>query len=124
MRRKLHTRRGQCFVPAWKLFRPLIPFCSFILLALAVSSAQIGASIEGRVLGASGKPLDGVKVSLMDSDGKEIKTTTVRDGTFRCVVAPGDYRISLQKSEYLPIRDRLFLLHAPQTHLQITLQSN
>jgi len=124
MRYKLHTRRGQWFALAWKLFSPLIPFCSFILLALAASPPPIGTSIEGRVLGGSGRPLDRVKVSLIDSDGKETRTTTVRDGTFHCVVAPGDYRISLQKSGYLAIRDRQFLLSAPQTHLQITLHSS
>jgi hypothetical protein len=124
MRYKLHTRRGQWFALAWKLFSLLIPFCSFILLALAASPPQIGTSIEGRVLGASGRPLDRVKVSLIDSDGKETRTTTVRDGTFHCVVAPGDYRISLQKSGYLAIRDRQFMLRAPQTHLQITLHSS
>jgi hypothetical protein len=38
------------------------------------------------------------------------------------VVTPGDYRISFQKGGYQPIRDRLFLLRAPKTHLQQTLQ--
>jgi hypothetical protein len=122
MQHKLHTRRGRWFALAWKLFNPLIPFCSFILLAFAASPPQIRTSIEGRVLGASGRPLGRVKVSLIDADGMQTTATTGRNGTFHCVVVPGDYRISLQRSGYLPIRDRQFLLRAPRTHLQITLQ--
>ena len=79
-------------------------------------------SVEGRVLSESGRPLGGVTILLIDMGGRQIRRSTGRDGVFRCTVRPGDYRISLQKRGYLPVRDRLFLFRAPETHLQFLLQ--
>lgn len=105
-----------------KIVTTVIAIICLISGALASSRVLTGTRVEGRVLAPSGAPLDGVKVQLTDSEGRQIKNTTHRDGWFRCTLPPGDFRISLQKGGYLPIRDRLFMARVPKTNIQLILQ--
>jgi hypothetical protein len=74
----------------------------FILILSAAASAQFKAGIQGTVKDSSGAVIPGAKVTLTNLEtGKTQETTSNDEGFYRLLgLAPGQYKISVEKTGY------------------------
>lgn len=107
--------------------RKLHGFAFAALAAVAMNAWAIGeARLNGKVTDASGKPLDGVTITVQSVQGKNIRQTytTSKKGTYTILVIEGrfPYKFTFEKKGYLPYEETRQLDLAPATNtLNVTL---
>lgn len=85
-----------------KPIRWSLSICALVLglaLVAAPASAQTG-QVKGKVVDANNKPVDGAKISIVNSEmqNRKFETKTKKDGTFLQIGLPtGQYKITAEK---------------------------
>ena len=77
------------------------------------TSAQMELGvIKGRVVDEAGKPIEGVKVRLVNVDrGREVTLTTDKDGRFyRRGLQAVEYQMTVEREGYQPVNDKIKLV--------------
>lgn len=97
---------------------------AFVAAAAITSSAwAVGeARLTGKVLDASGKPLEGVTITMEATEGKKIsqKFTTNKRGEYAVLVVEGrfPYRFTFTKEGYAPYEETMKLKMAPERNVK------
>jgi len=103
-------------------------FLVFLILALGLAPAwaQTQGKIEGRVLNASGQPLEKAAVSIVSARTSSVHYELAADKNGRFVqigLAPGSYVVSVKKDGFAPYSSEARVRIDETTSLEITLKT-
>lgn len=106
--------------------RKISLFILMSVLTVSISLAQIQGKIDGQVADESGKPLEGVSVTIVSqrTASMHFDMATDKDGKFRQVgLMPGYFIVNFKKEGFAPVAREAKVGIAEQTTLQVTMKT-
>lgn len=87
------------------------------LIALTALAAADNGAIKGKVVDGDGKPVAGVKITLVDpARGVTYVTRTDRKGNYFLMgISPAEYRLKLEKPGFQPLEGRVSIAPGPNS---------